>query len=51
MLVAKFSSIELLVEVDCFLSEISFCVLVAFMEFMSRWRLLVLVTQILELKR
>ena len=44
MLVAEFSPLGLLVEVGCFMSEIGFCVLVSFVEFTSRWRLLVLVT-------
>ena len=47
---SEFSPLRLLVEVGCFLSEIGFSILVPFVEFTSRWRLLVLVTRILELE-
>ena len=50
MFVAEFSPLRLLVQVGCFLSEIDFGILIPFVEFTSRWRLLVLVTQILEPK-
>ena len=46
----EFIPFGLLVEVGCFLLEIGFSVLVPSVEFTSRWRLLVLVTRILELK-
>ena len=45
MLVVDFTHLGLLLEVGYFLSEIwFFALLVPFVEFMSRWRLLVLVT-------
>ena len=48
MLVVEFNPLGLLVEVGCFLSEIDFFVLDPFVEFMSRWKLLVSVTQFLS---